>query len=63
MNLDPALGLEELNFSPSMTWTLQQNGRAQAEAALLAGPGKGFEATSNWQKNKDEVQSKFQHYG
>ena len=23
MNLDPALGLQELNFSPEMTWTLQ----------------------------------------
>jgi len=42
MNDNPALGLPELNFSTEITWPLQQNGMAQAAAAIAAGEGLGF---------------------
>ena len=42
MNDNPALGFAELNFTTEITWPLQQNGMAQAAAAIAAGEGMGF---------------------
>ena len=62
MNLDPALGLNEVNFDPIVTWPLQQNGMAQGAAAIAAGPGVGVTALKNWQENKEGIKDKFESF-
>ena len=37
-----------LNFSPNNTWPMQENGMADAKAALEAGEGHGFEKFRRW---------------
>ena len=62
MNANPAEGFKMINFSTDLTWPLQLDGRATAEAVLAAGANVGFEAVRDWQENKNEVQSKFKHF-
>jgi len=63
MNTHPALGLKMLDFETSNTWPLQEWGRADAAAAVAAGPGVGFQAVKNWQENVGNVKDKFAHFG
>ena len=67
MNQNSLDGLKMLNFEPELTWPLQEDGRATAEATVnsglgASGLGKGFEAVKNWVENKDELQSKYKHF-
>ena len=55
MNDNPALGFAELNFTTEITWPLQQNGMAQAAAAIAAGEGMGFQKVRNWELNLNGV--------
>jgi len=40
---NPASGMDELNFDLSVTWPLQEQGRAQTLEVLAYGPGYGFD--------------------
>ena len=43
-----------LNFGPKNTWPMQENGMADAKAALEAGPGAHFKKFEDWIKNKQQ---------
>ena len=42
-----------LNFGPGNTWPMQENGMADAKAALEAGPGAGFQKYRDWIASMD----------
>ena len=41
-----------LNFSPENTWPMQQNGMADAKAAMEAGPGANFQKYRDWAERR-----------
>jgi len=43
-----------LNFSPKNTWPMQENGMADAKAALQAGEGAYFQKFRDWIKNNEQ---------
>ena len=43
-----------LNFGPENTWPMQENGMADAKAALEKGPGVGFQKYHDWIASLDE---------
>lgn len=43
-----------LNFGPENTWPMQENGMADAKAALEAGPGVSFKRFHDWINTRDE---------
>lgn len=49
---EKATGFDEMSFVNATTWPLQEQGRADAKAALLGGPGKAFAHLDTWTESE-----------
>ena len=55
-------GTSEINFNGDETWSMQEQGRSDAQALIDAGPATHFELLKNYYESK-ELQEEFSNFG